>query len=283
MLNDAIGTAAFSPQQAGLLQSPEGFWSAATSGELSYPESGHASCLQIEDESFWFAHRNKCIGAVTKRFPPTGTFADVGGGNGFVSMELMSQGIDLVLVEPGATGARNAWERGVRPVVCARLAEAGIAPSSLGGVGLFDVVEHIEDHVAFLEEVRSYLKPGGRVYLTVPAMNFLWSNEDDEAGHFRRYSFRTLRAALETANLEIEYVSGMFAWLPLPVFLMRSIPSLLGKRRTAPAVANNEHRLPPNIVGQSLQRLLTLELRRIEAGKRVPIGGSILAVARRKN
>ncbi len=271
---------AWSPSAGGLQEGPAGFWAAGSSGELSYPDDAHEACYQVEATSFWFAHRNRCVAATVRRLPPAGLFADVGGGNGFVSAALLDAGIELLLVEPGKEGAMNAWRRGVRPVVCARLEQAGVAAGSLGGIGLFDVVEHIEDDVAFLQEMRRHLAPDGRVYISVPAFQQLWSYEDDRAGHFRRYSARTLRAALRRAGFEVEYLSAMFVWLPLPVFFLRRVPSLLGRRTPGADRMHAEHGLPGGIGGRALSRLLDSEYKVIQSGGAFPIGGSLLAVAR---
>jgi 2-polyprenyl-3-methyl-5-hydroxy-6-metoxy-1,4-benzoquinol methylase len=57
------------------------------------------------------------------------------------------------------------------------------------------VLEHIDDEQAFLREIRRCLAPGGRIYLSVPAGRWLWSDDDVQAGHFRRYTCASLRGA----------------------------------------------------------------------------------------
>src|SRR5207249_3972828 len=122
-----------------------------------------------------------------KRYPPRTPFYDVGGGNGIVALALEKAGIPAIVVEPGVAGVKRARERGIE-AKHATLDTAGFAPASLGSIGMFDVVEHIKDDVGFLKQARSYLQPGGRLYLTVPAYQALWSGEDVYAEHFRRYT-----------------------------------------------------------------------------------------------
>ena len=69
--------------------------------KISYPDEANEMCFRIEENSFWFRHRNNCIIEVVKQFPPKGIFFDIGGGNGFVAKELEKNGIETVLVEPG--------------------------------------------------------------------------------------------------------------------------------------------------------------------------------------
>ena len=110
---------------ANLEQGTNGIWLARNVSEVSYPGEGHASCLAVEEASFWFRHRNNCILEVIKRLPPATPFFDVGGGNGYVAKALQDAGLEVVVVEPGATGALNARRRGVQHVIRASLEDAG--------------------------------------------------------------------------------------------------------------------------------------------------------------
>ena len=66
----------------GLERREPGIWFARRQGEVSYPPRGNAACLEIEDRSFWFLHRNRCIVSLVRRFAPDGPLLDIGGGNG---------------------------------------------------------------------------------------------------------------------------------------------------------------------------------------------------------
>ena len=90
-----------------------------------------------------------------------------------VSLALARAGFDIALVEPGCTGAANAKRRGLETVICATADTAEFKPHSLSAIGLFDVVEHIEDDFSFLRSLRGLMKEKGRLYITVPAYSFL--------------------------------------------------------------------------------------------------------------
>lgn len=258
-----------------------GIWVGESVRAVSYPEEGNDLCYTLEEESFWFRHRNEVIVQLLRRFPPPGLFYDVGGGNGYVAAGIEQAGWPTVVVEPGRCGAENARSRGLARVVCACAETAGWAPGSLPAVGLFDVLEHIEDDVAFLVSLRRLLQPGGRIYLTVPAYPFLWSSEDSTGGHYRRYTASSLARSLRSASFEVEYRTYFFWFLPVPIFLLRSIPSWLGRRgRPSPQSARREHTGGPGFLGHLLERALKWELTRLALGRTLPIGGSCLAVAR---
>ena len=214
-----------------LEQTSEGIWRCKSSSPVSYPQWGNDACFQVEDVSFWFRHRNACILEAMKQYPPSGPVFDVGGGNGFVAKVIQDTGFEVVLLEPGAAGTDNARRRGIQNVVRARLEDAGFVPASITAVGLFDVLEHIAEDRTFLEMVRSYLCLSGRVYLTVPAYQALWSHEDVDAGHFRRYSRQSLRTLLQDAGFEVEFLTGFFQFLPPAILAGRAIPYRLGAAR----------------------------------------------------
>ena len=257
----------------------DGIWFARRREPVSYPAHGNAACLQVEDRSFWFRHRNRCVVAMVRRFAPAGIFLDIGGGNGYVAQGLVRAGIACALLEPGIDGARAARARGIDPVICARLEDCGLPPGSIAAAGMFDVLEHIEDEVGALRLVHGLLPPGGRLFLTVPAYGFLQSADDVAAGHFRRYTLARLARAVATAGFRMEHATYMFAPLPPPVFLLRTVPSLLGLRRGVDEQRLAAEHAPDGMAVRLIDRLLDIEARRIEAGRRVPFGTSCLGVA----
>jgi len=262
---------------------PDGLWHPRSRSRFDYPDEGNAFCFQVEDHSFWFRHRNACILEAVRRFPPSGPVFDIGGGNGFVARALVQAGYPAVVVEPGEAGARNAQARGLAPVVCATLDDAGFAPGSLPAAGLFDVLEHMADDRAVLQQLAHLLPAGGRLYLTVPAYQWLWSSDDDLGGHHRRYSARSLRRVVEGAGFAVEYATQMFWPQPLPVLVMRALPSRLGLRATADLAAIREELQPrENLLTRALGAVLDLEARWLRSGGRLPFGGSCLLVARRR-
>jgi SAM-dependent methyltransferase len=269
------------PFSAQLVRGDDGIWRGAGVGAVSYPEGGHEGCFAVEERSFWFAHRNRVIVDLLRRFPPTGALFDVGGGNGFVALALQQAGREVVVAEPGAEGCSNARGRGLDNVVCATFEHAGFAPRALPAIGMFDVVEHVADDVALLHAAAGRLRPDGVLFLTVPAHRWLWSIEDVSAGHFRRYDRGSLSRALATAGLEPMWMSHFFVWLPLPILLLRSLPTLLGRRRSLDlAGARGQHRLPAGAAGRLLARALDREAKALARGRRFRCGASIAAVAR---
>jgi len=261
----------------------DGLWASPTVSAISYLEGDNDVCFAVEDGSFWFAHRNQCILSAVRSFPPPGTFFDVGGGNGFVAKALQDAGIEVVLVEPGPAGARNAHRRGVSCVVRSTLQDAGFFAAPLPAVGLFDVVEHIRHDGLFLSDVHRYLVPGGRIYITVPAFRWLWSREDAVGGHQRRYTLKGLCGVLADSGFQVEFATCFFDFLIAPIFCLRALPFRLGvvpKKDNRERLRKDLQAASPaaqHMVGWFMRR----ELRRIAARRPVKLGGSCLVVARK--
>lgn len=268
-----------------LVRDEQGIWFAPHSGKVSYPKDGHAACLAVEEGSFWFRHRNRCILAAVRRYLPAdrGPIFDIGGGNGFVARGLAEVGYEVVLVEPGPQGARNAKRRGLANVVCATIEAADFLPHSLPAIGLFDVVEHVADDRGFLSSMSTLLEPGGWIFITVPAYPWLWSQEDMDAGHFRRYTRASILAVLDACGLQVEFLSSFFRPLPLPILILRALPHRLGIRRTSALAAKGrrEHAIGGGPLPALLDQMLRAEVANIEAEHAMTMGGSILVVARR--
>jgi hypothetical protein len=261
----------------------QGVWVAPTRSSISYPDDGNDVCFEIEDCSYWFRHRNVLIHGLYQKHAKSGPFFDIGGGNGAVSKYLTDRGVPCVLVEPGRSGALNAKRRGVDHVVQSTLQDAGFLSGSIDHVGLFDVVEHIQDDHAFLSNVCSYQKIGSFAFLTVPAFGFLWSEEDAAAGHFRRYTKKTLESLLKQTGYEVCQCSYFFTFLVPPIFAFRTLPSLVGLRKS-PSVdtAKREHTSSNKMVKAMLDRITRFESSWILNGRLLPIGSSLIAVGRKR-
>jgi hypothetical protein len=269
-----------------LILDEEGVWRVeGPAATVSYPAEGRLLMYQVEEGSWWFNHRNDVIRTVVRRLPPKGTVWDIGGGNGIVTTALVRDGWDVILVEAGDEGCRNARRRGVEKVIRASLEDLIFREGTIAAAGLFDVLEHIGHPVDFLRLLRAAIRSGGegRLYLTVPIHRWLWSREDEWAGHQVRFRPAELFALLEKAGFLVRYHSYLFSFLSPLIFLSRVPPYRLGldrRRRGAeirPARIRRDHGRKSGALGRAWERHLNRELARIAAG-RVGHGSSLIAV-----
>lgn len=247
---------------------------------FSYPEEWSEHYFQVEDKSFWFQYRNHVISRILKKYPPSGPIWDIGGGNGVVARCLQEQGWKVFLLDANARAVFRAYERGVRPVFCATLEEACFRKESLEAVGMFDVLEHLSDDRKIVKTFFRCLRPGGRFYLTVPAFPCLWSPEDEAAGHFRRYTKKSLLALLESCGFRIEFFSYFFFFLTPAVFLGRVLPYRWGFFRKVRKPSIRIQHGWPSAFRVFVDSVLRLETPLLVFGK-IPFGTSAMVVARK--
>ena len=241
--------------------------------------------FDIEDQSWWFRLRAKLIQSVAEHFLKRERLTmDIGGGNGYTTKVLQNAGFKTGVLEPSYEACLNAKRRDVKYVLCSSVGERKEAWAQCM---LLDVLEHTEDDVAFLKMVNRELKPGGRMILTVPAMQMLWSSEDDEAGHYRRYSKKMLCEVLKKAGFKVCYCSYFFSWLVLPVLIIRVGFEKIGLLKTTQErtyeekleIGNQQFKQKSCIVNSVLSALNKLEIKAIQAKRSIPLGSSLICIA----
>lgn len=125
---------------------------------------------------------------------------------------------------------------------------------------LVNVLEHIADDRAFVQQAHASLRPGGALLLFTPALPWLYGSLDRAFEHHRRYTRAAMRALLQGSGFEVarlRYVNlpGIVSWLLAGrVFGLQTInPASMRMydRWVIPPVAMVERRLPPP-VGQNL-------------------------------
>jgi len=247
--------------------------------KIEYPLTGNDEMASVEEASYWFAHRNSIIAAAVARYPWEAPLLDIGGGNGFQTRLLSSLGEGTVLVEPGAAGCLNAVVRGISPVIRATLESLRLREGSVGGIALFDVLEHLAARGALLGEAWRILRRGGRLYVTVPSLPGLWSSEDVRAEHKLRYTAASLRKELMRQGYEIELMTYFFLPLVPAIFALRTLPTMLGWRGSDRTTEHEHSAERP--LGHALRALLRFEAGWIFSGHTLPLGSSLLCIARK--
>jgi ubiquinone/menaquinone biosynthesis C-methylase UbiE len=129
----------------------------------------------------------------------------------------------------------------------------------------YNVLEHIDDHVGALRSISRLVRPGGRVVIIVPAFMFAMSPVDIATGHVRRYTKKTMVAAMTEAGLEVEKVQYANALGLLGYYMATSVFKLTPKEGAMVKVYDKLV-LPVTKAAESLVR--------------PPFGQSVFAVAR---
>jgi SAM-dependent methyltransferase len=111
-------------------------------------------------------------------------------------------------------------------------------------VFLLDVIEHIPDDIAALQEVARVLRSNGKIILTVPALDFFWSHNDEAAKHLRRYSKKDLQELADKAGLRLVN-SSYFMFFLSPLYWLSRIR--VGKNASIEEkkeAIQREHKIP---------------------------------------
>jgi SAM-dependent methyltransferase len=113
-------------------------------------------------------------------------------------------------------------------VTTASITGLPFADNSFDLVCAFDVIEHVEDDFAAMNELRRVCTPMGAICVTVPAFNMLWSNHDVVNGHYRRYEKKQLTNLLNRfEGLKIHEMAYFNSLLFLPIYMLRKITNLV--------------------------------------------------------
>ena len=168
--------------------------------------------MAAHDSTHWWyvARREVLRDLIARRIaPPTGArILEIGCGTGHNLAMLADfgqvEGHELDVAARGVATARFG------PVVGdARLPElTGVPERAYDLVALLDVLEHVADDVASLASIARRLKPGGRILVTVPQYQWLWSGHDVANHHHRRYSKTALRRVIAAAGLHCDLLTS---------------------------------------------------------------------------
>lgn len=195
-------------------------------------ESTYPILFAVEQTHWWFIGRRRILAEfvehicrqVKDRKP---RILDVGCGTGanllMLSKYGQAEGVD---VSEDALAFCRA--RGLNEVKLGAGEELPYEDGTFDLVTAFDVVEHMDDDLAGLKEMRRVLRPGGRVLLFVPTFMFLWGLQDDVSHHRRRYRLPELHRVLEQAGFEVERSTYANITFFLPILLVRKLMRLTG-------------------------------------------------------
>lgn len=234
----------------------------------------------LERDHWWFVGRRAVVAEVIERRLGTegvGPVLDVGCGTGGMLPLLARYGeVTALEAEPFAvTHARS--QPVTAEVVEGRVPHDVPRQGHYGLVTAFDVIEHLEDDVGALRAMKEAARPGGAVVVTVPAFAWLWSEHDVANGHYRRYDRRGLVRVIGEAGLDVRHASYFNSVLLPPIAAVR----VLGRLRRTERHGRSDFELgtPPKPVNALLTTALRSE-RRLVAGPGLPVGVSLIAVAR---
>lgn len=236
--------------------------------------------FEAEKRHFWFRGSRAVVESWLQRaiddaaMGQRPSLIDVGAGTGGM-LDRIAPLCDAWGVEYSPDGAAFCQSRGVR-VLRGGLPHLPLATDRFDLALSMDVFEHVEDDVAAMTDVRRVLRPGGRLIMTVPALQWLWSRHDEALHHHRRYDRSMLETRLKQAGFRVVRCSYFNSLLLPPIAAVRLAGRI--KDRLAPSSAP-----PASDVGDVVEPLNGIlssvfgAERHLLAHGRLPLGASLIA------
>lgn len=193
----------------------------------------------------WELSRAACIGSVfssllSGRAATPLRIADVGAGDRFFDLYLQRRlGVRGIRAQITAIDANYGPEE--RPEAGILLARdlGEVVEHSTDVIFMMDVLEHVADDAQFLALAFSRLKAGGKIIITVPAFQSLFSVHDVFLKHYRRYDAARLRKIVEPTGGRIVACHYFYTSLIVARFLQLKLHLL--NERTEHGVSGWKH------------------------------------------
>lgn len=234
----------------------------------------------LEDSYWWFVGRHRLIEALIRsRYSndpasiSARTILDIGCGTGAMSARLERWG-RVVSADFSPLALQFSKKRGLNHMVGADAMKLPFLGGSFDALVAMDMLEHLPDDKTALKEFARVLKPGGRVFATVPAYPHLWGEHDVALMHYRRYVRTEMRDRFTEAGLQIEKLTHtMMALYPL-----LSVQRRLSARKPPHDPPQAAMPMVPAPVNSILKSLLAAE-NAVARRANLPFGSTILCVA----
>jgi len=244
-------------------------------------ESYNPNALDVfykyEKEHFWFKIRRDFILRIFNKYVKKSSLVmEVGTGTGNIARELKNNGYDMVISDVHKQFLDFEKNKIIEKRYQFDVNEPPFV-DHFDAIGMFDVLEHIEEDEQVLKNIGKMLKDDGNLIITVPAHSWLWNKYD--YSHKRRYNLKRIRAIFKNSGFKILEAKHFFVFIT-PLLLIRAlIRKGNGGNDSADNLAEEQMLINP-VINKILYKVLSLECKLI-ANISPKIGGSIVVVAQK--
>ncbi len=239
--------------------------------------SAYAIESQVEVSHWWFVGRRKLLAKIISKLDLSmdTRVLDIGTGTGTNLRLLKELGFENVMgVDNSEESVHFCAQKGLGIVQKGDICNLPFEDNSAGLILATDVIEHIDNDLLALSELKRILSPNGWLILTVPAFQSLWGLQDQVGHHKRRYRLRQLQQLLQEVDLDCEESFYFNYLLFIPIWLARQLISFFR------VPLDSESQLNTPLLNYLLTSIFTIDITTARFVK-PPFGVSILVVARK--
>jgi SAM-dependent methyltransferase len=250
-----------------------------TAGYDGFNAGLFATLAKLEEGNFWFESRSRLLTwALGRYFPKTEILLEIGCGTGFVLSHIQREFQNISLFGSDIFSEGFTYAKNRAPEATFFQMDANQIPfeDEFDVIGAFDVLEHIENDEAVLNQMYRACKHKGGIILTVPQHDFLWSYMDEYACHVRRYNAHKLKTKVKRAGFKVLRMTSFISLL-LPLMII----SRLKKRELNSEFDPTSELRISGSMNTVLEKILDLERSMIRLGLSFPAGSSLLLIARK--
>lgn len=204
---------------------------------------------------------------------------DAGCGTGYNIAHFQKAGHSVFALDIAPEAIAGVRQRGFQRVCQASVVEIPYISSTFDFVFSFEVVSQVpvQAYAEAIREMHRVLKPGGFLFLRVPAFEWLRSSHDEDLRTTHRFARSELRDKLKEAGFEVRLSTYANTFL-FPVVLFRRFLKHLGIGQ-----GSDVKPLPAGLawLDPVFRRILAAEARVLGAGRRLPFGLSVICYARK--
>jgi len=186
-----------------------------------------------EERNWWFVGRRAAVKDLIDKYhiPKDARIIDIGCAGGALLVELKEMGYQNVYaLDYSAEAIELCKKRGIEHAYQMDGHEPQFPENTFDLIIASDSLEHLEDDNKALKNWYKILKPGGKVFIYVPAYEFLWSEHDEVNFHYRRYTRSNLSAKVNAVGFKMLKAGYWNNLILLPTMAVRLLSRLKRKR-----------------------------------------------------
>jgi SAM-dependent methyltransferase len=234
----------------------------------------------IEKRHWWWEGRRQILRQSIYPEEKNLKVLDIGCGTGETLTFLQSylKSPTLYGIDNSPTAIKFAKSRGHKNILKVNAKNLPFKANTFDYILLLDVIEHLKDDIAILKEAKRVLKKTGKIIITAPSLQFIWSEHDTAQGHYRRYTRHKIIDISHRAGLTISRISYFNFILSPPIILIRLLSRLKPFKKLGKYDSDlNFNIAQKNLLNDFLKKLFVTEIL-LTRYISYPIGISIFSI-----